>query len=122
MGLGSGFGLRMHVAYITIRIDLAYKLHDPNQPKGERWVFDKIKPFKTNLQLLDWLSFLKKHMKKNVIVLALLNSVFLFSQERNLRNIQQLTDGGDNAKAYFSPNGKFLTMQVTNKIWVQNVN
>jgi len=54
-------------------------------------------------------------MKKNVIVLALLNSVFLFSQERNLRNIQQLTDGGDNAEAYFSPNGKFLTMQVTNK-------
>ena len=46
MGLGSGFGLRMHVAYITVRIDLAYKLHDPNQPKGERWVFDKIKPFK----------------------------------------------------------------------------
>jgi hypothetical protein len=39
-------------------------------------------------------------MKKNVIVLALLNSVFLFSQERNLRNIQQLTDGGDNAEAY----------------------
>ena len=54
-------------------------------------------------------------MKKNVIILALLNSVFLFSQERNLRNIQQLTDGGDNAEAYFSPNGKFLTMQVTNK-------
>ena len=54
-------------------------------------------------------------MKKNLIVLALLNSVFLFSQERNLRNIQQLTDGGDNAEAYFSPNGKFLTMQVTNK-------
>ena len=36
-------------------------------------------------------------MKKNLIVLALFNSVFLFSQERNLRNIQQLTDGGDNA-------------------------
>ena len=46
MGLGSGFGLRINVAYITVRIDLAYKLHDPNQPKGERWVFDKIKPFK----------------------------------------------------------------------------
>ncbi|MFN8364887.1 MAG: hypothetical protein U0T78_06495 [Cloacibacterium normanense] len=55
-------------------------------------------------------------MKKNVIIIALLNSVFLFSQRRNLRNIQQLTDGGDNAEAYFSPKWKeFLTMQVTNK-------
>lgn len=44
MGLGSGFGLRMNVAYIIVRIDLAYKLHDPNLPKGERWVIDKIKP------------------------------------------------------------------------------
>lgn len=45
MGLGSGVGLRINVAYIIVRLDFAYKLHDPNLPKGERWVFDKIKPF-----------------------------------------------------------------------------
>lgn len=49
MGLGSGFGLRIHVAYITVRLDLAYKMHDPNQPKGERWVIDKIQPLKPTL-------------------------------------------------------------------------
>jgi Tol biopolymer transport system component len=35
-------------------------------------------------------------------------------QERNLRNIKKLTFGGDNAEAYFSPDSKNLTMQVTN--------
>lgn len=44
MGLGSGFGARIKVAYIVLRLDFAYKLHDPNLPKGERWVIDKIKP------------------------------------------------------------------------------
>ncbi|HTO16869.1 MAG TPA: M20/M25/M40 family metallo-hydrolase [Edaphocola sp.] len=36
------------------------------------------------------------------------------AQEKNLRNITKLTFGGDNAEAYFSPNSKMLTMQVTN--------
>lgn len=44
MGVGSGFGLRLNIAYVTLRFDLAYKMHDPNQPKGERWVINKIKP------------------------------------------------------------------------------
>ncbi|HAI81230.1 MAG TPA: peptidase M28, partial [Chryseobacterium sp.] len=47
--------------------------------------------------------------------IALLGATMLvFSQERNLRNIQKLTFGGDNAEAYFSPDGKKLTLQVTN--------
>ena len=50
--------------------------------------------------------------------LAVLSFVFLSitfqGQERNLRNIKKLTFGGDNAEAYFSPDGKNLTMQVTN--------
>ncbi len=54
-------------------------------------------------------------MKNKYIIFALLSSVTLFSQERNLKNITKITDGGDNAEAYFSPDGKFLTMQVTNK-------
>lgn len=54
-------------------------------------------------------------LKKSVFTLSILCiSVFIFSQERNLKNIQKLTFGGDNAEAYFSPDGKSLTMQVTN--------
>ena len=49
MGLGSGLGLRIHVAYITVRLDLAYKLHDPNNAEGERWVIDKIQPLKLDI-------------------------------------------------------------------------
>ena len=36
------------------------------------------------------------------------------AQETQLKNITQLTFGGDNAEAYFSPDGQWLTMQVTN--------
>ncbi|MBA5246016.1 BamA/TamA family outer membrane protein [Marnyiella aurantia] len=49
MGVGSGFGLRINVAYITARIDLAYKIYDPNKPEGDRWRFDKIQPLKPTL-------------------------------------------------------------------------
>ena len=46
MGIGSGVGLRVNIAYITFRLDLAYKIYDPNQPEGERWRFSKIQPLK----------------------------------------------------------------------------
>lgn len=36
------------------------------------------------------------------------------AQEKHLKNITKLTNGGDNAEAYFSPDGSKLTMQVTN--------
>lgn len=39
MGVGTGVGLRINVAYITLRLDAAYKVYDPNQPVGDRWVF-----------------------------------------------------------------------------------
>jgi len=38
-------------------------------------------------------------------------------ESKHLRNIKQLTFGGDNAEAYFSFNGKFLTCQITNPNW-----
>ncbi|MGC4129570.1 MAG: M20/M25/M40 family metallo-hydrolase [Bergeyella sp.] len=41
-------------------------------------------------------------------------SAVAFAQENNLKNITKLTFGGDNAEAYFSPDSKSLTMQVTN--------
>lgn len=46
--------------------------------------------------------------------LFLLLCINTIAQEKNLKNIQKLTFGGDNAEAYFSPDGKMLTMQVTN--------
>jgi TolB protein len=38
-------------------------------------------------------------------------------KELHLKNITQLTFGGDNAEAYFSFDGKFLSFQSNNKAW-----
>jgi len=46
--------------------------------------------------------------------LFLILSFVVVAQERNLKNIQKLTFGGDNAEAYFSPDSKHLTLQVSN--------
>ncbi len=40
-----------------------------------------------------------------------------YEQEKYLKNLKQLTFGGDNAEAYFSFDNKLLTMQVTNEAW-----
>ena len=39
------------------------------------------------------------------------------SESKHLKNIRQLSFGGDNAEAYFSFDGKYLSCQVTNKKW-----
>lgn len=44
MGVGTGLGLRVNIAYVTFRIDAAYKAYDPNKPMGSRWVISKWKP------------------------------------------------------------------------------
>lgn len=44
MGVGAGLGIRMHIAYITFRVDAAYKVYDPNEKYGQRWVIGKWKP------------------------------------------------------------------------------
>ncbi len=54
-------------------------------------------------------------MRKKLTLFILSATFGMFAQETHLKNIQKLTFGGDNAEAYFSPNGKMLTMQVTNK-------
>ncbi|QNS42037.1 BamA/TamA family outer membrane protein [Chryseobacterium manosquense] len=46
MGVGTGIGLRINVAYITLRLDAAYKVYDPNKPIGDRWVIQKWQPLK----------------------------------------------------------------------------
>lgn len=43
-----------------------------------------------------------------------------YDQEVNLKNLRQLTFGGDNAEAYFSYNNKKLVFQATNKEWGAN--
>lgn len=45
---------------------------------------------------------------------VLLGTLQLNAQEKHLKNITKLTFGGDNAEAYFSPDSKMLTLQVTN--------
>jgi len=49
LGIGSGFGFRFNIAYITLRLDLAYKIYDPNRPTGERWNFKRIKLWEPTL-------------------------------------------------------------------------
>lgn len=38
LGIASGLGIRINIAYVTLRLDMGYKIHDPNQPEGERWL------------------------------------------------------------------------------------
>jgi Tol biopolymer transport system component len=56
----------------------------------------------------------KQILYKSLSATAILCVLNFSAQEKNLKNITKLTFGGDNAEAYFSPNGKMLTMQVTN--------
>ncbi len=44
-------------------------------------------------------------------------NVFSQSSEPHLKNLTQLTFGGDNAEAYFSPNGKFVSFQSNYMKW-----
>lgn len=52
--------------------------------------------------------------KKVFLLFALMLTTIGLAQEKRLKNIQKLTFGGDNAEAYFSPDGSKLTLQVTN--------
>ncbi|MFZ4928341.1 BamA/TamA family outer membrane protein [Chryseobacterium sp. Mn2064] len=51
VGIGSGFGLRLNIAYVTARLDLAYKIYDPNKPEGDRWRFKNFQPFKPTINI-----------------------------------------------------------------------
>lgn len=44
LAMGTGFGLRFDPQVIVVRLDLATPLRDPALPKGDRWVFDDLKP------------------------------------------------------------------------------
>lgn len=67
------------------------------------------------LKFKKHMMFLHKTKYFSFIIVSLLFSFSSsFGQERNLQNITKLTNGGDNAEAYFSPNSKNLTLQVSN--------
>ena len=67
------------------------------------------------LKLKNHMMFLHKTKYFSFLIVSLLFSFSSsFGQERNLQNITKLTNGGDNAEAYFSPNSKNLTLQVSN--------
>ncbi|HRN94313.1 MAG TPA: M20/M25/M40 family metallo-hydrolase [Chitinophagales bacterium] len=50
----------------------------------------------------------------SLLVLLFVTSQSYSQENSSFKNLRQLTFGGDNAEAYFSPNGKMLTMQVSN--------
>lgn len=53
-------------------------------------------------------------MVKKLFILFFVVLNIAQAQEKHLKNLQKLTFGGDNAEAYFSPDGSKLTLQVTN--------
>ncbi len=46
-----------------------------------------------------------------------IENMILLEGEKHFKNIVQLTDGGDNAEAYWSFNDEMLVFQVTNENW-----
>ena len=56
-------------------------------------------------------------MSRFLFPICLTLSLSVFAQEPHLKNMKQLTFGGDNAEAYFSFDGKNLSFQSNNKAW-----
>jgi TolB protein len=56
-------------------------------------------------------------MKLLLPLVFVLLAINLNAQEKHLKNLTQLTFGGDNAEAYFSFDGKSLSFQSNNKAW-----
>lgn len=49
-GIGTGVGFRYHIGtFAILRLDAAFKLHDPSLPKGDRWQFVNFKDNKPRL-------------------------------------------------------------------------
>ena len=38
LGFNTGFGLRLDVTFVIIRVDLGLQLHNPGRPEGQRWI------------------------------------------------------------------------------------
>ena len=46
LGIGSGFGFRYDFGFFKLRLDAAWKMHDPSQPVGARWVIGQTQFFR----------------------------------------------------------------------------
>lgn len=49
LGIGAGYGFRFDFTYFLLRLDLAYKMHDPSYLQGNRWRFRDFNLFKPRL-------------------------------------------------------------------------
>ncbi|HRH03375.1 MAG TPA: hypothetical protein PLN13_13975 [Bacteroidia bacterium] len=58
-----------------------------------------------------------KKLGFNILLLAFSGNLFSQTEEKHLKNIRQLTYGGDNAEAYFSYDDRNLAFQSNNKNW-----
>lgn len=38
LGFNTGLGIRIDVKFVLLRLDWGIRIHDPNQPSGERWI------------------------------------------------------------------------------------
>jgi TolB protein len=58
-------------------------------------------------------------VKKRLLFLSMCSALLTSAQtgEAHLRNLRQLTHGGDNAEAYWSFDNKYLSFQSNNKSW-----
>lgn len=59
----------------------------------------------------------KKPATETTTTTAKENGVKAYPEEKNLKNIKQLTFGGDNAEAYWSYDSKNLVFQASNEAW-----
>lgn len=59
----------------------------------------------------------KKTIETTVTVANIASDTLRYPEEKHLKNLKQLTFGGDNAEAYFSFNDKMLSFQSTNRKW-----
>lgn len=56
-----------------------------------------------------------KTSPQNLTLTSLTKDTLLYPEEKHFRNMRQLTFGGDNAEAYFSPDGQYLVYQRTHQ-------
>lgn len=77
-------------------------------------IFDR-----TPFRLLLFSYFCATYFMKRLLYIAIAFSglTAITAQEKHLKNLQKLTYGGDNAEAYFSPNGKMAAFQSNNSKW-----
>lgn len=67
--------------------------------------------------LLSFTFMISCHRKMETSATSAGSAQLQYPQEKHLKNIRQLTFGGDNAEAYFSFDNKYLTFQSTYEKW-----